>query len=48
MEILKRIGIIIFETDREEDYIHSTENFAKVIDLRKYGRVKVIFLGRKE
>lgn len=40
--------MIILETDREEDYINSTEEFAKVIDLRKYGRVKVIFLGRKE
>lgn len=47
-ENLKTDGIIIFETDREEDYINSTKKFAKVIDLRKYGRVKVIFLGRKE
>ena len=48
MEILKKNGIIIFETDREEEYIKSAENFAKVIDIRKYGRVKVVFLGRKE
>ena len=47
-ENLKKDGIIVFETDREEQYIDTIYEFAKVIDIRKYGRVKLIFLGRKE
>jgi len=45
---LKENGIIIFETDREEKYIEELNQFTKIIDLRKYGRVKLVFLGRKE
>lgn len=48
-DMLKEDGVIIFETDRKEDeYIGKIQKFAKVIDLRNYGRVKLIFLGRKE
>ncbi len=46
--LLKTDGIIVFETDRDEEYIKNTYELAKVIDIRKYGRVKLIFLGRKE
>lgn len=45
---LKENGIIVFETDREDEYIENLSEFAKIIDLRKYGRVKLVFLGRKE
>lgn len=45
---LKQDGIIIFETDREDEYIKRAEEFAKIMDLRQYGRVKLAFLGRKE
>ena len=44
--LLKKNGLIIFETDRDE-CIDSSQKFAKVIDLRKYGRVKLVFLNRK-
>ena len=47
-KMLLESGIIIFETDREEEYIKDIGEFAKVIDLRKYGRVKLVFLSRKE
>ncbi len=47
-EILSKNGIMIFETDRDDSYINSANNFAKIIDSRKYGRVKLIFLCRKE
>lgn len=45
--ILKNKGIIVFETDREEKYIDSVCKMAEVIDIRKYGRVKLIFLRSK-
>ena len=42
-------GIIIFETDKkEEEYLKKIEEYASVKDLRKYGRVTLVFLGRKE
>ena len=47
-ELLKEDGIMVFETDREEEYTNSIHEFVNVIDIRKYGRVKLIFLGRKE
>lgn len=48
-KMLKKDGIIVFETDEAvEEFIENTKEIAKVIDLRKYGRVKLIFLGRKE
>ena len=45
---LKENGIIVFETDREDKYIEKLGECAKIIDLRIYGRVKLVFLGRKE
>ena len=45
--LLKKNGVIIFETDRDE-CIECSQKFAKVTDLRKYGRVKLVFLNRKE
>ena len=46
-ELLSKEGIIVFETDRKED-IEKLEQYASVRDLRKYGRVTLIFLNRKE
>ena len=45
--MLKNGGIIVFETDREETYINAACENAEVIDIRKYGRVKLIFLRSK-
>lgn len=45
--MLKDDGIIVFETDREEKYIDTVCKMAEVIDIRKYGRVKLIFLRSK-
>lgn len=47
-DMLKEDGIIVFETDRENEYIKELDEFVKVIDLRIYGRVKLVFLNRKE
>jgi 16S rRNA (guanine966-N2)-methyltransferase len=47
-EMLEEDGIMIFETDKEDTYIESTKELAKVIGIRKYGRVKLILLCRKE
>jgi len=48
-ELLEEDGIIVFETDqKEEEYIKELEQYASVKDLRKYGRVNLIFLNRKE
>lgn len=48
LDLLTEEGIIVLETDEEE---RELENFKKinvnVYDLRKYGRVKLIFLNRK-
>ena len=44
--MLKQEGIIIFETDREEAYIKCAEEFANIKDIRKYGRVKLVFLSK--
>ena len=41
-------GIIVFETDREENEFKEIENYAIIKDLRRYGRVKLLFLNRKE
>ncbi len=47
--MLSEDGIIIFETDKnEQEYIENISKFAKVVALRKYGRVKLVFLRRKE
>jgi len=45
---LKEDGIIVFETDREDIEIDNINKQIEVIDIRRYGRVKLIFLGRKE
>lgn len=45
---LKEDGIIVFETDREDEFIKHVCEFANIIELRKYGRVKLVFLSRKE
>ena len=48
-DMLKEEGIIIFETDRkEEEYIDILEEYTSIKDLRKYGRITLAFLGRKE
>ncbi len=48
-KLLSKNGIIVFETDkREEEYIKILEQYAIVKDLRKYGRVNLVFLNRKE
>ncbi len=47
-DMLEKEGIIVFETDREDEYINNANASAKVIDIRKYGRVKLVFLSRKE
>lgn len=47
-ENLAKDGIIVFETDREEEYISAICEYAKVLGIRKYGRVTLVFLGRKE
>ena len=46
--LLKQEGTIIVETDEEEKVLKEIENMkVDVYDLRKYGRVKLIFLNRK-
>lgn len=47
--LLEEDGIIVFETDqKEEQYIEKLEQYVVVKDLRKYGRVNLVFLNRKE
>ena len=46
--LLAEDGIIVFETDREENEFKEIENYAIIKDLRRYGRVKLLFLNRKE
>lgn len=47
--LLKQNGIIIIETDEENRDLKEIEKLqVKVNDLRKYGRVHLIFLNRKE
>lgn len=46
--MVEKEGIMVFETDRENEYINYANASAKVIDIRKYGRIKLVFLGRKE
>ncbi len=44
--MLSEDGIIVFETDkREEEYKDELEQYANVKDLRKYGRVSLVFLN---
>ena len=48
-DILKKDGIIIIETDEEERELEELNNNKNINikDLRRYGRVKLIFLNRK-
>lgn len=47
-DLLSEDGIIILETDDEERELKNLDNIdINVYDLRKYGRVKLIFLNRK-
>lgn len=47
-DLLSEDGIIILETDEEERELKNLNNIdINVYDLRKYGRVKLIFLNRK-
>lgn len=49
LELLKKNGIIIIETDERERELRELEKLrVEVYDLRKYGRVHLIFLNRKE
>lgn len=46
LDLLKKSGKIIIETDDEERILKEIENFnVNIANLRKYGRVKVIFLN---
>lgn len=48
LDLLKENGQIIIETDEEERILKEIkETDINVYDLRKYGRVKLIFLNRK-
>lgn len=48
LDLLKNDGKIIIETDEEERILKEIQNInVNVYDLRKYGRVKLIFLNRK-
>ena len=49
LNLLKQDGIIIIETDEDERILKDLQKInVNVYDLRKYGRVKLIFLNRKE
>ena len=47
--LLEKNGVIIIETDEKERDLKELENLqVEVYDLRKYGRVYLMFLNRKE
>ena len=49
LDLLKKDGIIVVETDELERDLKNIEKLpVEVYDLRKYGRVHLIFLNRKE
>lgn len=49
LNLLKEDGIIIIETDDENRELKELEKLkVQVYDLRKYGRVSLLFLSRKE
>jgi len=49
LDMLKEEGIIIIETDDKERELEELEKInLNVYDLRKYGRVNLLFLNRKE
>lgn len=49
LQLIKNSGIIIIETDDEKRIITDLENKKdiNIYDVRKYGRVKLIFINRK-
>lgn len=49
-EVLQKDGLIILETDNKERELKELENIKniKIIDIRQYGRVKLIFLNQTE
>lgn len=48
LDLLSENGIIVLETDDEKRELENLEKInVNVYDLRKYGRVKLIFLNRK-
>lgn len=48
LDLLKEDGIIVLETDQEQRELQQLEKLnVNVYDLRKYGRIKLIFLNRK-
>lgn len=48
LDLLAKDGIIVLETDEDERELESLKKInVNVYDLRKYGRVKLIFLNRK-
>ena len=49
LDLLNKNGIIIVETDEDKRDLKELEKLqVEVYDLRKYGRVYLIFLSRKE
>lgn len=48
-ELIKDNALIIIETDNEEKIINKVVDLdVRVIDIRKYGKAKLVFLKRKE
>lgn len=48
LDLITNEGLIIIETDEEEKEIKSIEQMnINIYDIRKYGRVKLMFLSRK-
>lgn len=48
LNLLKEQGIMVLETDNEERELNKLNKLnVNVYDLRKYGRIKLIFLNRK-
>lgn len=48
-DLLSKDGIIVFETDKDEkEYLEELRKSSNIKDLRKYGRVTLVFLDRKE
>lgn len=46
LDLLKKSGVIIIETDDDERILKEIENLnVNIVDLRKYGRAKIIFLN---
>lgn len=48
-EIIEQDGLIVLETDEEERDLKKLEELnIKIIDIRKYGRVRLIFLKMQD